>query len=106
MKISKTKFILLFVTAAAVFMLATTLLLKQPAESVFGTSSVLSLILSPIKMILIGPLLPFIKWLRQDPDTPPPFFLAGFVFYWTVLGYLVYVLLRRLKIFFKKICSN
>jgi len=102
MKISKTKFILLFVAAAAVFMLSTTLLLKQPAESVFGTGSVLSLILSPIKMLLMGPLLPFIKWLRQDPDTPPPFFLAGFVFYWTVLGYLVYVLMRRLKIFFKK----
>lgn len=102
MKISKTKFVLLFVAAAAVFMLGTTLLLKQPAESVFGTGSVLPLILSPIKMILMGPLLPFIKWLRQDADTPPPFFLAGFVFYWTLLGYLIYVLLRRLKIVFKK----
>ncbi|MDB5157817.1 MAG: hypothetical protein JWR50_2524 [Mucilaginibacter sp.] len=102
MKISRTKFVLLFVAAAAVFMLGTTLLLKQPAESVFGTGSVLSLILSPIKMIMMGPLLPFIKWLRQDADTPPPFFLAGFVLYWTVLGYLIYALLCRLKIFLKK----
>ncbi len=94
MKLSRTKFVLLFVAAAAVFMLGTILLLKQPAESAFGTGSVLSLILSPIKMILMGPLLPFIKWLRQDPDTPPPFFLAGFVLYWTLLGYLVYALMR------------
>jgi len=25
------------------------------------------------------------QWLRQDSDTPPPFFLAGFVFYWAIL---------------------
>jgi hypothetical protein len=97
MKISRIKFVIIFIVGAAVFLFATTLLLNQPPESIFGSGSVLSYVLSPVKLILMGPLLPFIKWLRQDPDTPPPFFLAGFAFYWTILALTVHYLLGKIK---------
>lgn len=59
--------------------------------------AVISNILSPVKAILIGPLLPFIKLLRQDPDTPPPFFLAGFAVYWTILALLIHFVIGKMK---------
>jgi hypothetical protein len=46
---------------------------------------------------LIGPLLPFINFLHQDPDTPPPFFLAGFAVYWTILAFGIHFLLGKMK---------
>jgi hypothetical protein len=98
MKISKTKFVVLFVIGAAVFMISSTLLLGQPAESLFGTGSFAGILLSPVKMILMGPLLPFIHFLRQDPDTPPPFFLAGFVFYWALLALSIHYLISKFKV--------
>lgn len=97
MKISIIKFIILFVIAASVFLFATSLLLNQPPESLFGSGSILSYILSPIKIILMGPLLPFIKFLRQDPDTPPPFFLIGFALYWIILAASLHYLFTKIK---------
>jgi len=90
MKTSKTKFVLLFVLGAFVFVAGSSWLLNEPAESILGSRSVLAIILSPVKLILIGPLLPFIKFLHQDPDTPPPFFLAGFAVYWTLLALVIW----------------
>jgi hypothetical protein len=58
---------------------------------------VVAAIISPVKIILIGPLLPFIKSLQQDPETPPPFFLVGFAFYWTILGVVIHFLLSKIK---------
>jgi hypothetical protein len=98
MNFSKIKFAVLFVIGAAVFMIFSTLILGEPAESVFGTGSIAGILLSPMKMILMGPLLPFIHFLRQDPDTPPPFFLAGFVFYWSLLALSIHYLVSKLKI--------
>jgi hypothetical protein len=86
MKTSRIKFVSLFVLGAFVFVTGSSWLLNEPAESIFGSGSAAALILSPVKMILFGPLLPFIKFLHQDPDTPPPFFLAGFALYWTLLA--------------------
>ncbi|RPD37923.1 hypothetical protein [Chitinophaga barathri] len=103
MKISRIKFVLLFVILAFVFLFATTSLLDQPPESLVGSGSqaawksTVSTILSPIKIILVGPLLPFINFLRQDPDTPPPFFLVGFACYWTVLALAIHYLARKIK---------
>ena len=57
----------------------------------------MSTILSPIKIILVGLMLPFINFLRQDPDTPPPFFLVGFAFYWTILALVLHYLIRKMK---------
>ena len=103
MNISRTKFVLFFLVIAFAFLFGTTQLLDLPPESFLGSEnqagwqSLLSIILSPIKVILIGPLLPFINFLHQDPDTPPPFFLAGFAFYWTILALFIHFLLGKLK---------
>jgi hypothetical protein len=103
MKISRTKFVFIFLAFAFVFILGSTLLLGQPTDAILmppseaGWKYVVSIILSPIKIILIGPLLPFIEFLRQDPDTPPPFFLFGFAFYWTVLALLIHYFFSKIK---------
>ena len=103
--ISRIKFVLLFLIFAAAFLFLTNLLLGQSPESLFGSDSqagwrsIVSNILSPIKIILIGPLLPFIKFLHQDPDTPPPFFLAGFILYWTILALIIYYIISKIKRF-------
>ncbi len=98
MKISRFKFILLFLAAATMFMMVSTFIFFQPAESISGTGTILGVILSPGKMILMGPLLPFIQFLRQDPDTPPPFYLAGFALYWTMLALVIYYLINKFRI--------
>lgn len=104
MKTSRKKFVFIFLVFAFAFLFGTTSLLDQPPESLLGTESqvgwksTVSTILSPVKIILIGPLLPFIKFLHQDPDTPPPFFLAGFAFYWTILALILHYLLRKIKL--------
>ena len=103
MNISRVKFVLFFLVFAFAFLFGTDLILDLPPEAFFGSESqavwksVVSTMLSPVKIILVGPLLPFIKFLRQDPDTPPPFFLAGFAFYWTILALVVYYLLVKIK---------
>ena len=99
--ILRIKFVLFFLVFAFAFLFATDLVLDQPPESLLGSESqvgwksAVSTILSPIKIILIGPLLPFIKFLHQDPDTPPPFFLLGFAFYWTILALVLHYLLSK-----------
>jgi len=103
MNIPRIKFVFLFLIFAFAFLFGTNLLLDQAPESFLGSESqvawksAVSTILSPIKIILIGPLLPFIKFLHQDPDTPPPFFLVGFAFYWTILALILHYLLSKLK---------
>jgi hypothetical protein len=103
MKTSRAKFIIIFLVCAFVFTLVTNGVLDQKPESLFGSESqtawksTVSAIISPIKIILIGPLLPFINFLRQDPDTPPPFFMAGFAIYWTILALAIHYLLGRRK---------
>ena len=101
MNISRIKFVFVFLAFAFAFLFGTTSLLDQPPESFMGTESqepwksTASTILSPIKIILIGPLLPFIRFLHQDPDTPPPFFLIGFAIYWTILALILHFLLSK-----------
>lgn len=103
MKISMIKFVLLFLICAFAFLFGTTALLDQPTEAFLGSvsqagwQSAVSTILSPIKIILIGALLPFINFLKQDPDTPPPFFLVGFALYWTILALMIRYLFLKLK---------
>ena len=100
---SRMKFVLLFLIFAGAFVFGTTQLLNQPPESLFGSESqaawqsAVSKILSPIKIILIGPLLPFINFLHKDPDTPPPFFLVGFAIYWTILALIIHYVVSKIK---------
>ena len=99
------KFVFYFLIFAFAFLFGTTMLLDQPPESLLGSESqagwksAVADFLSPVKIILIGPLLPFIKFLQQDPDTPPPFFLAGFVFYWIILALMLQYLGSKIKYF-------
>lgn len=103
MNISRIKFVFLFLIFAAAFLFATTLLLDQAPESLFGSESqvawksTVSTILSPIKIILMGPLVPFINFLHRDPDTPPPFFLIGFAIYWIIVALIIHYLLSKIK---------
>ncbi|MEN0056488.1 MAG: hypothetical protein AAGC65_22610 [Mucilaginibacter sp.] len=112
MKISKTKFVIGFLVCAFAFQFLTSSVLG-PEVRLFpsGNSSaflglgspvawknIISMILLPIKAVLIGPLIPFINFLRQDPDTPPPFFLVGFAFYWTLLALFIYYLSNKFKV--------
>ena len=100
---SRIKFVACFLIFAFVFLMASTVLLELPPERFLGSASqetwqsVASTILSPVKIILMGPLLPFIQFLHQDPDTPPPFFLVGFACYWTVLALAIHYSFHKLK---------
>lgn len=102
-KIRRIKFVFFFLLFAFSFLLVTTLLLDQPPESFLGSEtqvawkSAASTILSPVKIMMMGPLVPFIKFLHQDPDTPPPFFLIGFTLYWTILALVLQYLIHRLR---------
>lgn len=103
MKTSRAKFVLFFLLAAFAFLFITNGVLDQQPDSFLGTDSqaawqsAVSTVLSPVRVILMGPLLPFIKFLSQDPDTPPPFFLAGFAVYWTILAIAIYYLIGKVK---------
>ena len=103
MKISRTAFVILFLIFGFAFIFGTTSILNQAPESFLGSEtqgaweSVVSTILSPIKIVLIGPLLPFINLLHKDPDTPPPFFLAMFAFYWAILAALLHHFLSHIN---------
>lgn len=101
---------MLFLVSAFAFQLITNALALSEVrlfpgngESFLGTGSetgwrnVVSTILLPVKVVLIGPLIPFINFLRQEPDTPPPFFLIGFAFYWTMLALILYYLFGKIK---------
>src|SRR5687768_16203131 len=103
MRISRIKFVFFFLIFSFAFLFGSTSLLDHPPELFLGTESqgkfkaIVSTIVSPIKIILIGPLVPFIKFLHQDPDTPPPFFLIGFSIYWTVLALIFHYILSKIK---------
>ena len=100
---SRIRFVFFFLVFAFAFLFGSTVLLDQPPESFVGSASqvpwksTVSTLLSPVKIILIGPLLPFIKFLHHDADTPPPFFLVGFAFYWTMLAIVVHYLVGKIR---------
>lgn len=103
MNVSRIIFVCLFLIFGFSFFMITVLLLDQQPEDLFGTDSdvtwkiVVSAILCPIKIILIGPLIPIHNFLHQDPDTPPLFFLLGFIFYWTFLGLVIHYFFNKKK---------
>ena len=110
MNISRKKFIALFIISGFAFMFITTSLLggtgprgfpKHPdsillTDSPIAWKSNVSKILSPIKVILIGPLiLPSVNFLKDDP--PPPFIGIYLIFYWTILASIIHYLLGKIK---------
>jgi len=109
MDISRKKFVILFIISGFVFMFITTSLLgstgprgfpKYP-DPLLGTASpiawknTVSIIILPIKAVVIGPLLFSTDFLRDDP--PPPFIGIYLIFYWTILASIIHYLVNNIK---------
>ncbi|HWB26548.1 MAG TPA: hypothetical protein VG738_13775 [Chitinophagaceae bacterium] len=110
MKISTTKFVIIFLVSAFAFQFISNALLGPevrlfPANGDFfpGTGSpiawksTLAAILFPLKFVLIKPL----SFLGQDPDPVPPVLFIGFGLYWTVIALVVHFLLSKISGFKK-----
>lgn len=88
MRLSKRKFVLLFLAFGYAVHFATKFLLNQPPETLGASPNQeawqqhVSTILAPLKAVLFGP----INWLQQDPDPPPPFRLILCAAYWSLLA--------------------
>ncbi len=112
MNISRKKFIILFIISGFAFLFITTSLLgttgprgfpKSPdsllrtgSESPMAWKSIVSNIILPIKIVLIGPLaLPQINLLKEDP--PPPFISIYLIFYWSILASTLHYFFGKLK---------
>ncbi len=112
MNISRKKFILLFLISGFVFLFISTSLLgttgvrgfpKLPdsilrtgGDSPVAWKGVVSTVLFPIKIVLLGPVAPLIDSMRQE-DAPPPFVGIVLTFYWTLLALMIYFALGKLK---------
>src|SRR4051812_18558869 len=105
MKISRTRFIIIFLVSAFAFQFISNSLLGSELRlfpvngewfpgtgSAISWKNILATILYPVKFILIGPL----SFLAQDPDPPPPVLIFAFAFYWTVMALAIYYLLSKI----------
>jgi len=108
MKISRLKFVIRFLLFGFAYTTASRLILNQMPASLsrtdYGSVSqapwqiAVSTILTPIKFVLMGPLLPLFHWmLKQDGDPPPPMILLIYVFYWVILALILHYFLSKLK---------
>jgi hypothetical protein len=107
MRISRTRFIIIFLVAGFAFQFITNSLLGSeirlfPAngewfpgtESPIAWKSTVATILYPVKIVMIGPVGSLFQ--NPDPDTPPPLFLIAFALYWTVLALVLHYLLSKI----------
>jgi hypothetical protein len=107
MKISRKKFVYLFLICGFAFLFIYNLIFRSVVklipengeafmgtESLTGWKSIVSTILYPIKVVLVGPMLPLINL----PDPPPPFLVIGFALYWTILALVIYYLINKTKL--------
>lgn len=107
MKISRTKFVILFLVSAFTFRFITNSILGPEVRFFPGGNGasflgagipiawkhMIATILSPAKIILIGPLSP----LFELPDPPPPLLAIPFAFYWTVLALGLYYFFSKIR---------
>lgn len=106
MKISRIKFVLYFLVSGFSFLFLYNMFFRSDirlipeggaaffeTESLTGWKSSVSTILYPIKIVLVGPMLPLINL----PDPPPPFIVVGFAFYWTILALAIYYFIVKIK---------
>jgi hypothetical protein len=97
MHLTRKKFVLRFLAFGYAFHFVTKFVLNQPPEALWASPDqaawqmYASMILSPIRVVLVGP----INWLQQDPDPPPPFRLILFAAYWSILALGIHHLLSR-----------
>ena len=107
MKISRTKFVILFLVSAVAFQFISNSLLGSEVRlfpvngewfpgtgSAIAWKSTVSTILYPVKFVLIGPWP--LSFLGKDPDPAPPVLIFAFAFYWTVMALVLYYLLSKI----------
>lgn len=99
MKISRTKFVIIFLVSALAFQLITNLLLGPVnGEWYPGTGSpiawkrTVATIIYPVKIVLVGPLSPIFN----DPDPAPPIRLLACALYWTVIASVLHFILSKI----------
>jgi hypothetical protein len=105
MKMSKTKFIMLFLISGFVFQFISNSLLGSEVRlfpvngeyfpgtgSPIAWKSIMSTILYPVKLVLLGPLLS----LFELPDPPPPLLVIAFALYWALLALMLYYVLDKI----------
>jgi hypothetical protein len=107
MKVSRSKFVLLFLACGYAYGIATRLILNQMPASLYGSDfgipqapwqNTVSTMLFPIKLVLMGPLLPVFNWmLSQDGDPPPPMIAIMYAFYWIPLALILHYILSKKK---------
>ncbi|WP_345101259.1 hypothetical protein [Mucilaginibacter panaciglaebae] len=104
MKISKTKFVTIFLVSAFAFQIGTNLLLAPVNGEWFpGTDSpiawkrTMASIIYPVKIVLVGPLSPIFN----DPDPAPPIRALACSLYWTVIALILYYVISKIKAFKK-----
>ncbi|WEK36884.1 MAG: hypothetical protein P0Y53_05155 [Candidatus Pseudobacter hemicellulosilyticus] len=106
MKSSRMKFVTFFLLSGFLFLfiynvaiLSVVRLIPESGESFLGTGSltgwrsIIATILYPVKIILIGPVLPLLNL----PDPPPPFLVIGIAIYWTLLALAIHYLIGKFK---------
>lgn len=104
MKISRTKFILLFLASALAFQFISNSILgpevrlfPMSGEAFPGAGSPeawksgLAVIIYPLKVILLGPLL----FLFKLPDPPPPLLVLAFACYWSLIAFILHLALGK-----------
>ena len=99
MKISRTKFVIIFLVSAFAFQIITNLLLVPVNGEWFpGTGSpiawkrTVAAIIYPVKIVLVGPLSPIFN----DPDPAPPIRALACAVYWTALALVLHFLLSKI----------
>jgi|SRR6185436_9290145 hypothetical protein len=100
---SRIQFLVVFLVFGFAFVFGTVVILNQPPLAFLGSESqgtwqsAVSTALSPIKIVLLGPLFPALKMMHSDPDTPPPFFLVLFASYWSVLALILHYFFHKIR---------
>ena len=105
MKISRRKFVILFLVSAFAFQFISNSVLGTEVRlfpgngewfpgsgSPTGWKSSLAAILYPVKFVLIKPL----SFLAKDPDPAPPVLVLAFAFYWTAIALVLHYLLSKI----------
>jgi len=101
MKISRKKFVIIFLVSAFAFVFITNLLLVPVNGDWFpGTDSPiawkrnLAAIIYPIKIFLVGPL----ALIFNDPDPAPPIRAVACALYWIVIALILYYPISKIKV--------
>jgi hypothetical protein len=99
MKISRKKFVIVFLVSAFAFQIISNLLLGAVNGEWFpGTGSpiawkrTVATIIYPVKIVLVGPLSPIFN----DPDPAPPIRVLACALYWTVIALVLHFLLSKI----------